>query len=149
MKIITFLFFALLSIRVAYSAPQEATLIIKYPAHSAIVINAAAKISVNGADAVPIETSSGGADNITEIIMKVPIGITTIESSHWNRENTNYINRFEVQGGKSYTIVVYMMMLQINDTIFSAMQNMLVKNLEPEKESYKDWTIKNQVISIK
>ena len=87
--------------------------------------------------------------HITEIIMKVPIGITTIESSHWNREDTNYINRFEVQGGKSYTIVVYMMMLQTNDTIFSAIQNMLVKNLEPEKESYKDWTIKNQVISIK
>lgn len=149
MKPISLLFLVLINIGLAHSAPKEATLIIKYPAHSAIVINAAAKISVNGAEAVPIETSSGGAGNITEIIMKVPIGITTIESSHWNREDTNYINRFEVQGGKSYTIVVYMMMLQTNDTIFSAIQNMLVKNLEPEKESYKDWTIKNQVISIK
>ena len=149
MKLISFLLFVLVNIGSAYSAPQDATLIIKFPYHStAMLFDEAAKISINGAESILLETS-GGPGNIKEIFIKVPAGITTIETTHWKREETNYINKIEVQSGKTYTIVVYLMMLQMWDTTFSAMQNMLVKNLEPEKDSYKTLTIKNQVISVK
>ena len=149
MKLTSFLIFILLNIGVAYSATQEATLIIKYPYHNtAMVFDEAVKISVNGAEAISLETALGAGD--TKIVtMKVPAGILTLESAHWKREETNYINKIEVQAGKIYTVVVYMMVLQMWDTTYSAMQNMLTKNLEPEKDSYKNLTIKNQVISIK
>lgn len=132
----------------AYSAPQEVTLIIKYPYHAMSVPDPAAKISINGAESFLIDTKNGAGDTSTTIV-KVPAGVVTIESAHWNLEGANYINKIEAQGGKTYTVVLYMMMLQMWDMTFSTMQNMLTKNLEPEKSSYRNFTIKNQVISIK
>lgn len=149
MKKLAFLLFLLISIGLAHSAPQEATLIIKYPYHSmAFLTSEAAKVSINGSEPILMDPEIGAGDTLTKVI-KVPAGIVTIESSHWKREDTNYINKIEVQGGKTYTVVIYMMLLQTWDTLFSAMQSVLIKNLEPEKETFKNFTIKNQIILIK
>jgi hypothetical protein len=130
----------------AYSAPQEATLIIQYP-HS-IIGSEAGKVSVNGEESILLDPVFG-AKKIVQIIKQVKAGTVTIESSHWKREDTSYINKFDVVSGKTYLIVLYEMDVQIYDVIFSTLQNQLINNAIPEKDEYKFLTIKNQVISIK
>ena len=133
----------------ANSAQPDATLIIKYPyTNYAAGIRDTASVKVNGSESIIIEPD-WGAGNITQKIIKVPAGIVTIESAHWKREHANFINKIEVQDGKTYTVVLYVMGFQMWDVMYSAAQEMLIKNLQQPKEKYNNNTIKNQIISIK
>jgi hypothetical protein len=148
MKIIStiFLLFGLLS--AANSAQPEATLIIKYPyTNYAVGIRDTASVKINDSEPIIIEPTWGAGD-IAQKIVKVPAGIVTIESAHWKRGQANFINKIEVQGGKTYTVVLYVMGFQMWDVMYSAAQEMLIKNLQPPKDTYNNNTIKNQIISI-
>ena len=133
----------------AHSAPQEATLIIRYPdTFPSYDSSSAALVSINGEKPIQIETTLG-AGLVQETTLKVEAGAVTIETSHWKREDTNYLNKINVIAGKTYTVVVFPMRHQMWDVMYSATQDMLIKNQEAEKTDFGRWTIKNQVISIK
>ena len=105
-------------------------------------------MSINGEKPIQIETTLG-AGLVQETTLKVEAGAVTIETSHWKREDTNYLNKINVIAGKTYTVVVFPMRHQMWDVMYSATQDMLIKNQEAEKTDFGRWTIKNQVISIK
>lgn len=128
----------------SFSQSNEATIIIKHP----LFANETAQVSINDEQPIVMETVFG-AGEMVEISKKVNSGLVKIETSHWKRSNSNYINKFEVQSGKTYTVVMYTMANQIMDVIFSTMQDGLIKNIEPEKTTYGNWTVKNQVINVK
>jgi hypothetical protein len=137
----------LTSALISYSAnaqSNEVTIIIKHP----LFANETAQVSINDEQPIVMETVFG-AGEMVEISKKVNSGLVKIETSHWKRSNSNYINKFEVQSGKTYTVVMYTMANQIMDVIFSTMQDGLIKNIEPEKTTYGNWTVKNQVINVK
>lgn len=143
MKIIIF-FLSIILTGIANAQSNEATLIIKHPQFN----NEAGQVSVNDEKPILLDPVFGAGETV-ETIKKVKPGIVKIESSHWKREETSYINKFQVESGKTYTVVMYAMAIQIWDVLFSTMQDGLVKNIEPEKTIYSNWTVKNQVISIK
>lgn len=149
MKTISALFLLFGLVSVANSAQSDATLIIKYPyTNYTVGARDTASVKVNGSEPIVIEPDWGAGD-IVQKIVKVPAGIVTIESAHWKREDANFINKIEVQGGKTYTVVLYIMGFQMWDVMYSATQDMLINNLQQPKEKYSNHTIKNQVISIK
>lgn len=149
MKIISILCLLFGIVGIANSAQPDATLIIKYPyTNYAVGVRDTASIKINGLEPIVIEPD-WGAGEIAQKIVKVPAGIVTIESAHWKREDANFINKIEVQGGKTYTVVLYIMAFQMWDVMYSATQDMLMKNLQQPKDTYNNNTIKNQIISIK
>lgn len=144
MKKIILLTTIFLKFSVANAQSNEVTIIIKHP----LFANETAQISINDEQPIVMETVFG-AGEMVQISKKVNPGLVKIETSHWKRNNSNYINKFEVQSGKTYTVVMYAMANQAMDVIFSTMQDSLIKNVEPEKTAYGNWTVKNQVINVK
>lgn len=133
----------------AFAQTGEATLIIKYPfSNYTVGATGAANVRINDGTPYLIEQDYG-ANKTTQIIQKVHPGVVKIESSHWKLDDANYINQFDVKAGKTYTVVVFMMAYQMWDVMYSASQDMLGKNLAPQKSEYSNYTIKNQLISIK
>lgn len=133
----------------AYAQTGEATIVIKYPfSNYTVGATGAANVRINDGNPFLIEQEYG-ANKTTQIIQKVSPGTVKIESSHWKLDDANYINKFDVIAGKTYTVVVFMMAYQMWDVMYSASQDMLVKNQAPQKSDYSNYTVKNQVISIK
>ena len=133
----------------AMAQTGEATIVIKYPfSNYTVGATGAANVRINDGTPYLIEQDYG-ANKTTQIIQKVSPGVVKIESSHWKLDDANYINKFDVIAGKTYTVVVFMMAYQMWDVMYSASQDMLVKNLVPQKTEYSNYTIKNQLISIK
>ena len=133
----------------AMAQTGEATIVIKYPfSNYTVGATGAANVRINDGTPYLIEQDYG-ANKTTQFTQKVNPGVVKIESSHWKLDDANYINIFEVVAGKTYTVVVFMMAYQMWDVMYSASQDMLVKNQHPQKSEYSNYTIKNQVISIK
>ena len=133
----------------AFAQTGEAIIVIKYPfSNYTVGATGAANIRINDGSPLLIEQEYG-ANKTTQIIQKVSPGTVKIESSHWKLDDANYINKFDVTAGITYTVVVFMMAYQMWDVMYSASQDMLVKNQAPQKSDYSNYTIKNQVISIK
>jgi hypothetical protein len=148
LNILAIFFLLFWKIGSVYSAPPEATLIIKYPyTNYSVGIRDTASVKINDGEPIILEPTWGAGDT-AQTTVRVPSGALKIESSHWKREDANFINRVEIQGGKTYTVVLYTMGFQMWDAIFSASQDMLLKNQQQPKEKYSDHTIKNQIISI-